>query len=219
MSRRRRRNRPPRAPRPPAIHGRRFSETLHGIRERAALGPVTLDELFILSGPQGHGFLTIFLILPFLQPIPFPGFSTVIGLILAMIGVFVALDRPPWLPRRYAAYAVEPAVVLRLCTALEKLLERIEKLIKPRVKTVFAHRWFRVLNGTLWVLNALALSLPLPIPFSNFIPAVVVLLFALGTLEEDFAVIVLAWIGTIASAAFFASLVIVPMLGWKAMSA
>jgi hypothetical protein len=216
MSRRRRRNRPQR---PPAIHGRRFSETLLAIRARAAGGPVTLDELFELSGPQGHGFLTIFLILPFLQPIPFPGFSTVIGLILATIGVFVALDRPPWLPRRFAAYSVEPAVVLRLCAALEKLLARMERLIKPRVKTVFAHRWFRVLNGTCWVLNALALSLPLPIPFSNFVPAVVVLLFALGTMEEDFVVILLAWIGTIASAAFFAALVILPMLGWQAMAA
>jgi hypothetical protein len=56
----------------------------------------------------------------------------------------------------------------------------------------FFKRWpsFTVLNGLAIVSSAFLLTLPLPIPFSNTIPAWAILLLALGMMEEDGAVIV-----------------------------
>ena len=198
-------------------HGRRFSEALLEVRDRAGRGPVTLAELFEIAGPQGHGFLAIFLVLPFLQPIPLPGISSVIGLLLAIIGVFVGLDRPPWMPERYLHRTVEPDVVLRICAALEKLMASIEHVIRPRAQWLFASPSFRILNCTLWILHAVVFSLPLPIPLTNAFPAVVILLLALGTLEEDAGVIVLAYLGALANVAFFGSIFVLPLLGWQAL--
>lgn len=203
----------------PEEPGRRFSVTLRGIERRAADGPVTFGELLAICGPQGHGFLAIFLVLPFLQPIPLPGISSAIGLLLAIIGVFVALRRPPWVPRRLAAVTVQPEALLRTCASLEKLLARLESVIKPRGQRLFAARWFRVTNGTVWAAHALLFSLPLPIPFSNALPALVILLMALGILEEDFYVIVAAYVGAAANLLFFGGIVLLPALGWQAMAA
>jgi hypothetical protein len=198
--------------------GHRFSETIQSIEERAAAGPVTFGELLEICGPQGHGFLALFLVLPFLQPIPLPGLSSAIGLLLALIGVFVALRRPPWVPRRVAQVKVEPDHVLRICRTAERLLGAIEHVVQPRLQWLFSHRWFRLTNGFVWIVHALVFSLPLPIPFSNSLPAIVILLMALGILEEDFRVIVVAYIGAIANVLFFGGLIAIPTLGWQVFS-
>lgn len=203
------------APRP---KGHRFSETIQGIEDRAAQGPITFGELLEICGPQGHGFLALFLVLPFLQPIPLPGLSSAIGLLLALIGVFVALRRPPWVPRRVAQVKVAPEHLLRICHTAERLLGAIEHVVRPRVAWLFSHRWFRLTNGFVWIVHALVFSLPLPIPFSNSLPAIVILLMALGILEEDFGVIVVAYIGAIANVLFFGGLIALPTLGWQAFS-
>lgn len=196
--------------------GRRFTESLRSIEERAAAGPVTIGELFAICGRQGHAFLAIFLVLPFLQPLPLPGVSSAIGVVLAIIGVFVALRRPPWVPGRLARVVVEPDVVLRICKRLEKLFGRVEHVVRPRVQWLFAQRWFRVTNGAIWIAHALVFSLPLPIPLTNAFPALVILLLAVGILEEDFGVIFIAYAGTLLNVAFFGGLIALPALGWQA---
>lgn len=195
--------------------GKRFTETIRGIEGRAAAGPVTVGELLEICGPQGHGFLAIFLVLPFLQPVPLPGISSAIGLVLATIGGFVALGRPPWLPRILSEVVVQPETVYRLCANVEKLFGALEHVVRPRAQWLFSYRWFRMTNGVLWILHAVVFSLPLPIPLSNAFPAAVIFLIALGILEEDLAVIVLAYIGGLANVAFFAGLLALPALGWK----
>lgn len=197
--------------------GKRFTETIRGIEGRAAAGPVTVGELLAICGPQGHGFLAIFLVLPFLQPVPLPGISSAIGLVLAIIGVFVALRRPPWLPRRLSEVVVQPETVYRLCTNLEKVLGALEHVVKPRAQWLFSHRWFRLTNGAVWIIHAVVFSLPLPIPLSNAFPASVIFLMALGILEEDLAVIVLAYLGGVANVAFFGGLLALPAMGWKVL--
>jgi hypothetical protein len=198
--------------------GHRFSETIQSIEDRAAAGPVTFGELLAICGPQGHGFLALFLVLPFLQPIPLPGLSSAIGILLAILGVFVALRKPPWVPARVARVKVEPEHVLRICHSAERLLGAIEHVVKPRAAWLFAQPWFRMTNGFVWIVHALVFSLPLPIPFSNSLPAIVILLMALGILEEDFGVIVVAYVGAVANVLFFGGLLAIPTLGWQVLS-
>ncbi|MFN2425010.1 MAG: exopolysaccharide biosynthesis protein [Candidatus Binatia bacterium] len=209
---------PSRFPVPTPKRGKRFTETLRGIELRAVEGPVTLGELLVLCGPQGHGFLAIFLVLPFLQPIPLPGISSAIGILLIILGVFVALRRPPWVPQRLARVTVQPEAVLMICAKIEKLLLALEHVVKPRMQWLFARRWFRVTNGVVWILHALVFSLPLPIPFTNAFPALVILLMALGILEEDFGVIVVAYLGGVFNILFFGGLIALPTLGWRVLS-
>ncbi len=209
---------PDRHTKEPRPKGHRFSETLRSIEERAAAGPITFGELLAICGPQGHGFLALFLVLPFLQPIPLPGISSAIGILLTIIGVFVALRRPPGVPARVARVKIEPEHLLRICRSAERLLGAIEHVVKPRFQWLFAQRWFRLTNGFVWIVHALVFSLPLPIPFSNSLPALVILLMALGILEEDFGVILVAYAGAVVNVVFFGGLIAIPTLGWQVLS-
>jgi hypothetical protein len=190
----------------------RFSTVLTRIRSATETGDPTVGELVAMFGPRGHAFLTLFLVLPFLQPIPIPVVSTLFGLVMAMAGYFMMLDRAPWVPARFAKVHVEKHFLLRIVGALETLSTKLERIAKPRGVRVFARHEFRVLNGFLLLLNGLLLSLPLPIPFSNFLPALVLFLIALGSLEEDLAVICAGYTATLVTAAFFTALVVVPWI-------
>src|SRR6187455_326369 len=198
--------------------GRRFTETLGAIERRAQAGPVTIGELFSICGQQGHAFVAIFLVLPFLQPLPLPGISSVIGIVLVIIGAFVALRRPPWIPKRLRDAVIKPEVVLRICKSLERLLVRVERIVRPTARWIFAQRWFRLTNGVIWIVHALVFSLPLPIPLTNFFPAVVILLLAIGILEEDFRVVATAYVASVLNILFFGGLVALPTMGWKAFA-
>ncbi|MES2965113.1 MAG: exopolysaccharide biosynthesis protein [Bdellovibrionota bacterium] len=193
------------------IREERFSTILTRIKAASETGDITLRELVALFGPRGHAFLTLFLVLPFMQPIPIPGVSTLLGLMMAMAGFFMMRGRPPWVPERFAHVRIEKHFLLRVGKALESLLVRLERVVRPRGIHMFSRPWFRMANGFLLLSHGLLLSLPLPIPFSNFLPAMVLFLIALGSLEEDVVVIAAGYTATVANAIFFALIALAPM--------
>ena len=190
----------------------RFSETLHRLRERALKGPTTLHDLLETVGPKGHAFLTLFLVLPFMQPIPLPGVSVAFGLMIALVGAFIAIGRPPTLPAKLGRRAVDSKTLGRICESLEKLAVRMEKIIRPRGRLVFRRVWFQRVSGLLIFVHGVLLSLPLPIPFSNFFPALVLFLTSIALLEEDGLVMIGAYVACAATAAFFTAIVYGPYL-------
>jgi hypothetical protein len=178
---------------------------------------MTLGKLLVLFGPKSHSIVVLFLTLPFLQPVPLPGLSTAFGLTIAMVGFFMLIDRPPWIPQRLSALRLDPALVLKIASGLESSVRRIEHLIRPRGQSLIALAWFQRINGLVLCLHALILALPLPIPFSNFFPASVLLLIALGSLEEDAYVIAAGYAAALINAVYFSALIVLPALSMQMM--
>jgi hypothetical protein len=147
-----------------------------------------------------------------LQPIPLPGVSTAFGIVIAIVGALLFVGRPPWVPKRLGKLTLESSIVLKICSGLERLLARLEHLVKPRGRAVCRHKGMRRLNGLLFLVLGFLLSLPLPIPFSNNLPAVAIFLISWGMLEEDAIVMSLGYLASIATFAFFAALVVLPYL-------
>lgn len=185
---------------------------LEAIRAMIGEGPgrLRLSEVISFFGPKGHALLSLFFVLPFLQPIPIPGLSVVLGACIVFFGFFMFLGRPPWVPDRVAKIEVEKKFLLRLAKALESLLKKVEHVVRPRLSDVFARRGFQAFHGFLIAWHAFLLALPLPIPFSNMIPAICLWLIALGSLEEDFLVIVAGYGMAVLNTIFFAMLVVAP---------
>lgn len=195
----------------------RFSEILRLIEDQAQQSnALSLGRLLEIVGPKGHSFISLFLVLPFLQPIPLVGLSTAIGLVIAMIGIFIIRDRPPYLPARLAKIQWESKSILKVCSVLERLMKRLERYIQPRGHALITQNWLKRLNGILIFFHAILMSLPLPIPLSNFLPASVLFLLSLGALEEDILVILLGYTMALINLAFFTSLVLLPYLGLRA---
>lgn len=161
------------------------------LQHKASPDGLYIQDIFATFGNRSQAFLVLFFTLPFVQPLPLFGLSTLIGIILMTLGVLIMLNRPPWLPQKILRKHLPEKLILSCCRILIKILNKTEKLIKPRMAGWTTHRGTQILNGFLIILFAFLLSLPLPIPFSNSLPAFFLVANALGELEEDG---VLMWI-------------------------
>lgn len=183
--------------------------------ESALDGPLTLAELVHRLRHSGFALVVVLVCLPFLQPIPLGGLSSVIGPFVAWIGVSLLrgskeLTLPDWLGRRRIE---EGALKLLLGTA-RRAFALVEKAARPRWRALA--RAERAAGAGI-ALSGCLLSLPFPIPLSNMICGGPATLLALGLLEDDGLLAALGWTGLALSIAFHAGLALLGADGVRAL--
>jgi hypothetical protein len=163
---------------------RAFSQELRVLADRFGHRPTRLSE--ILHATQGRGFdlLLLCISLPFLTPIPLPGLSTPFGLVVAVVGARLALARKPWLPDCLLARELPPRFLTKLLKGASRVVRLLEFFLRPRLAVLHEGLVFRRVAGFLIMMSGLLLLLPLPLPFSNSLPAVTVVLLAASALER-----------------------------------
>ncbi len=190
-------------PQPDPHNDGRASVALRRLIEEYPAPHMTLADLIAGMEHRAYGFLMLLLAIPSLVPIP--GVSTVFGLPLLAVAFGFALGRPrPWLPRRLAAKSLTKAELLRVIDTAEPRMARLEKFLKPRLPAVAADR-VQHLAGA--VCAVMAVLLILPIVAGNFLPALTVVIFALGIVERDGAFILAGFITSIFAVLWVAALV------------
>jgi hypothetical protein len=170
---------------PTTAHAPHFSEEIARLIAEFAERAVRLRDVLEVMHSRGYTLLLMLLALPFCTPIPLPGLSGPFGLVISFIGLRLALGRKPWLPARLLDTQLPPKFFPRFLAATQKLLRWLEHFLKPRLGHLV--RWpvaRRVIGATICVCGLL-MSLPFPIPFSNGLPALTVVLLAAAMLEED----------------------------------
>lgn len=183
--------------------------------EEAVDGPMTLGELLRRMHHGGFALLTVFLCLPFLQPLPMGGLSTVLGPVVALLGVQLARGRrelapPEWIARR----RLDLRTIRILLGAARAFFRLAERVARPRW-TALARA--EEAAGAGIALSGALLSLPFPIPLSNVICAGPATLLALGTLEEDGLLSALGWLALLLAVAFHAGLALLGTTGTVAL--
>ena len=78
---------------------------------------------------RGHNALLIFLALPFVTPVPLPGFSTPFGLVIALLGLRMALGLGLALPQRFTERKLPSAVLPRLLLSISRAFRKLEREI------------------------------------------------------------------------------------------
>jgi hypothetical protein len=176
---------------PPEVHAprrpvpRRLSEELAALAEAFAERAVTLREVMDRLHGRGYTLLLTFLALPFCTPIPLPGLSTPFGLVIALIGLRLSLRLEPWLPARLLNTRLPRRFFGRVLHAGERVVRLLEWGLRPRWVVLLEHPILHHAYGVMILVAGLLLVLPLPIPFSNALPALVVVLTAGAMLERD----------------------------------
>jgi hypothetical protein len=191
-----------------------FLISLENLEERIKQGPMTFGDAFQHVGAKGDEVLIIFLCLPFLQPIPVPFLSSLLGILICGAGILNFLNRPPWFPQKFKNKTLDPHLALSTVRVAEKVWAKVEKILHPRWVFLSEMSIFRFLNVLLIVSQGFLLSLPLPIPFSNTIPAIAIILNAIGQLEEDGLIIVLSYLVLLGAFSFFSGIAIGVGAGW-----
>ncbi len=182
------------APRPRGITLRRRepirppkkpSEELANLRREFAEHAVTLRAVLLALRGRAYMLLVILLTLPFLQPVPVPGLSTPFGLAIGLIALRLALGQRPWLPKSIQRREVPAGFFPKVIGLAERLVRVLERFLRPRCLVLTESGVLRQMHAVVILAAALILLLPLPIPFSNNLPAWAILLVAAGLLERD----------------------------------
>lgn len=160
-----------------------------------------LRDLLAGLGKRVFGMLLFVAALPAF--IPVPGVAGAIsGPLTMLVGVQLLIGlRRPWLPRALAERGPQRGTLIRFERRIAPWLQRLERLIRPRMTAVLDTRAGAMFTGLLLVV--LGLLLALPIPFTNYLFGVLMLAFALALLERDGAFMLACWAaGAVAIAVF-----------------
>jgi hypothetical protein len=193
----------------------RASELLDHFLERHPHDQVTLGKLVEVLGDRAFGALLLVFALPNLIPVPLPGLSTVLGIPMVLFAVQLMVGMPrPWLPKRLSSMTLPRSTVEVLAQRTTHWLERVERLLRPRL-VVLAEGYGERLIG-LYVL-ALSLVLCLPIPLGNWLPALAVCLMSIGIIEKDGLVVAIGGVVGAAAIAVVASVIGVALVAARAL--
>lgn len=184
-------------------------EQLEAVIARLPTGSLNLGELLRSIGDEGLLVLSILLTLVFLIPVSIPGVSTVFGAAILLVGLSRLSGRPLWVPRRLAE---RPLPADRLRPALlagMTWVQRLERVSRPRrMPSLVEGRLPELINNLAFIFAALLLMAPFGlVPFSNTLPALALLLYAVGFIQRDGGAVLLGHLATICTVVYFGVLI------------
>jgi hypothetical protein len=181
----------------------RFSTELRSLAEKYEGKPVQLETLFEATKGRGYNLLLLLIAFPFVTPVPLPGLSIPFGVALAILGTRMALGQKPWLPQKLLRRQLPPRFLKLLVRVTARPVRLLELVLRNRAPAMRDRPIFGRTAGVLIAVSGLFLTLPLPLPFSNSLPAWTVILFAASALGNDGLFFVIGCFSFAVSVAFF----------------
>ncbi|MEB3311527.1 MAG: exopolysaccharide biosynthesis protein [Snowella sp.] len=173
----------------------RFSQDIEALLRKAAYEPLILRDMLAVTAERGFCLMIALLALPFIFPIP-PGLTGIAGLGILLLSLQMLLGfHQPWLPARVANFPFPSKIAKQLLNPVKRLSRILEKITRPRLAAIAQNRYIWKLNGLFLVW--LTLLLMLPIPFTNPLPAIGILILAVAMLEADGLLMGIAYLWTI----------------------
>lgn len=170
---------------------------------------LTLGELLAVFGDEGLLLLTMLLTLVFLIPVSIPGVSTVFGAAILLVGISRLSGRPLWLPAKLMGKAL-PARKLRPGLSGGMVwVQRLERISRPhRLRMFVEGRAQDLVNNLGFILAALLLMAPFGfVPFSNTLPALALLFYAVGLIQRDGGAMLLGHLANVGTIIYFGILI------------
>lgn len=152
-----------------------------------SLKEVTLNEILEIAGERTFGFLFVLLALPSALPIPAPGYSVPFGIVMFLLAVqLIVGSEQPWLPEKFRKRGFERKSVQGIIRKGLPWLKRIETVSRPRLTPVCTSRTGRVVIGL--AIALMSISMMIPIPLTNTLPAMGIFVTGFGLLDDDGAI-------------------------------
>jgi hypothetical protein len=187
------------------------------IRAMPAEG-LTLQALLDWLGERGLLIFCMILTIPFLLPVSIPGTSTPFGLLIALNAIGLTLHKSPWLPARLMNRHIAMHQLVPMLEKGVQLFKRLERLIRPRLLPLTHRATIGRFNVILLGFAGLLLTAPLPLPFSNTLPAYGVLLLAMGSLERDGYAVLVGYVMVLLTLVYLTTVGVLGGIGANALS-
>ncbi len=172
-------------------------------------GTMTLADLLAQLGDEGLLVISILLTLVFLIPVSIPGVSTVFGAVILLVGISRLSGRPLWIPRRLAQRQLPTERLRPALVGGMTWVRRLERISRPhRLRGLVDGRLSSVFNDLAFILAALLLMAPFGfVPFSNTLPAIALLAYAIGFIQRDGGAVLLGHLANVGTLVYFSVLI------------
>lgn len=154
---------------------------------------LSFGELLKSLSNRGFAILMVVFTLPNCVPIPVPpGVSTIFSLPLLFLSLqmFFGL-KAPWLPAWIGRRKIPRTTLSALIETANPRIEKLEKFLQPRMGFVTTHLGERLI-GSAWLLFSISIAIPLPM--TNFLPGLGILISSLGLLGRDGVIVIFGWV-------------------------
>ncbi|PIR37471.1 MAG: exopolysaccharide biosynthesis protein exod [Alphaproteobacteria bacterium CG11_big_fil_rev_8_21_14_0_20_39_49] len=172
------------------------SDVLEGVVRDNRNDRISLHEIKTALHERGFGILMVFFALPLCVPALPPGLTAVpaIPLIVFSIQMIRGMDSP-WMPKKIGAKTIKRETVALIVEKAAPYLRKAERVLRPRFSFASSPEGEKVIG---FFALFFAISILIPLPFTNLIPAVGILFMSLGLLSKDGIFIILGMVtGTI----------------------
>lgn len=154
---------------------------------------ITIGEFLDPLGERAFGFLVLILAIPNFIPVPI-GVGGVMGVLVIYVGAQMLLGfQHPWLLRSIRKHGMKRSRVEKFIARLTPLLRWLEHVCEPRMEVLTRQPAHRI-TGFLLVLVGVALALP--IPFTNYVFGVLLVVYAVALIERDGIALIVAWLAS-----------------------
>ncbi len=145
---------------------------------------IKLVDILALAEERIFGFLLVILSLPSALPVPAPGYSVPFGILMFILAIQLIFGaKYPWLPEKMLKGSMKLERVQKFVKAGIPWLKRIESLTRPRMTSVCTSLPGRVTIGV--AIALMSISMMIPIPGTNTLPAIGIFVTAFGLQEDD----------------------------------
>lgn len=194
--------------------GSRLSQDLRALLERGRGEALTLNEIEEALRGRGLAMLIFILALPFCLPVPLVGFTIPFGLAIAFLGVRLGFGLRPWLPGGLLEKKIPGHVLERTLRGGEGVARWLERVVRSRWDFT---RWPGMRCAIGVAIALCGLGLMLPVPFTNMIVGVAIILLALGIMEGDGLFVVLGFIAAAGFCGIVGAMFFLGRLGWETL--
>lgn len=144
---------------------------------------ISVDQLVNDLKERGFGILfIIFCAIPAL-PIPAQGIATILAIPVILLAVQLIVGKNEiWLPKFIRKKSVGSSKINKVTKVALPLMKKFEYLSNPRLKFMTSPFMERIIG--VFILCC-SISMALPIPFSNTVPSIGIVIMSLGMMEKD----------------------------------
>ncbi|HEX5539600.1 MAG TPA: exopolysaccharide biosynthesis protein [Methylophilaceae bacterium] len=178
---------------------------LHDFAERSKTQSLTLGEALDTLDEAAYAFISLILVLPFMQPVPLGPLTVLGGLTFAALGWQLWRGHEsPVLPNKVRAVAMKEKnwrILIAICL---KIVGFCRKFTRPRYTSLISGRRGQKFGAVVLISAGLLMAIPFGVlPLNNFLPGLAILFYCFSQLEEDGLMVMIAFAWLVITAVYF----------------
>ena len=168
---------------------------LRGFAERSKSQALTLGEAVDTLDEAAYAFISLILVLPFLQPVPLGPLTVLGGLTFTALGWQLWRGHEsPVLPAKVRTVAMKEKNWRILITICLKIVGFCRKFTRVRYSALISGRRGQKIGGVVLISAGLLMAIPFGVlPLNNILPGLAILFYCFGQLEGDGVMVMVAF--------------------------